>query len=103
VADAHEHRRPPCPARLPALARRRRIEVPRHRRHRGGVDWASPLHRDAHELATIATLGAFQRFCEGFGVDPVYLVNHTIATSPETAAVLGPPIAAGRGCSSASH
>jgi hypothetical protein len=59
-------------------------------------DWAMPLHREGHGLETIAALGTFQRFCEDFGIVPVFLVDHPIATSPETAAVLGPAIMSGR-------
>ena len=58
-------------------------------------DWASPLRRDGHGTESIARFGQFQQFCADFGVVPVFLIDHPIATAPETAAILGPALAAG--------
>jgi hypothetical protein len=59
-------------------------------------DWAAPLAREGHGLAAIPALGEFQRFCEQFGVAPVFLVDYPVATAPATAAALGEAVAAGR-------
>jgi hypothetical protein len=59
-------------------------------------DWGAPMRRDGHGVATIAACGHFQQFCEGFGVVPIFLVDHPVATAPETADVLGPALAAGK-------
>lgn len=58
-------------------------------------DWAAPLRREGHGLETIASFARFTEFCEGFGVVPVFLVDHPVATAPATAQVLGPALAAG--------
>jgi hypothetical protein len=59
-------------------------------------DWGAPLRRDGHGVATIPACGRFQQFCEGFGVVPIFLVDHPVATAPDTADALGPALAAGK-------
>ncbi|MCW1428043.1 polysaccharide deacetylase family protein [Novosphingobium sp. JCM 18896] len=59
-------------------------------------DWSRPPRREGHGLETIGQFGRFQEFCNGFGVVPVFLIDHPIATAPETAAVLGPALAEGK-------
>lgn len=59
-------------------------------------DWGAPLRREGHGTATIAAFARFQRFCEGFGVVPIFLVDYPVATAPATAEELGPAIAAGK-------
>jgi hypothetical protein len=59
-------------------------------------EWGAPFRREGHGLDTIAAFGRFQRFCEGFGVVPLYLIDYPIATAPATAEVLGDALVAGR-------
>lgn len=59
-------------------------------------EWGAPLRREGHGLETIPAFARFQQFCEGFGVVPLFLIDHPIATAPATAAVLGAAIAAGK-------
>jgi hypothetical protein len=57
-------------------------------------DWRAPFSRTAHGLTHVPRLHAFQQFCEGLGVVPLYLVDWPIASSPEAVEILG---AAARG------
>lgn len=59
-------------------------------------DWSAPLNREWHGVATVSRLARFQQFCEGFGVVPIYLVDHPVATSPAAADALGEAIESGR-------
>lgn len=59
-------------------------------------DWSAPLDRHRHSIAAIPALGEFQRFCEEFGVVPVYLVDYPIASAPQAREALGEAVAAGR-------
>lgn len=59
-------------------------------------DWDKPLVRDGHGLATIPQLGDFQRFCEGFGVVPIYLLDYPVASSELIAPMLADAVSAGR-------
>lgn len=59
-------------------------------------EWGAPFRREGHGVETIAAFARFQRFCEGFGVVPLFLIDHPIATAPATAAVLGAAIATGK-------
>lgn len=59
-------------------------------------DWGAPLRREGHGLATIPSFARFVRFCDGFGVVPLFLIDYPVATAPETADVLGPALAAGK-------
>ncbi|MBV1687693.1 polysaccharide deacetylase family protein [Novosphingobium sp. G106] len=59
-------------------------------------DWAAPLRREGHGLATIPSFARFVQFCESFGVVPLFLIDYPIATAPATAEVLGPALAAGK-------
>ncbi len=59
-------------------------------------DWGAPLTRDRHGLDHLPQLAQFQRFCEGEGVAPVYLVDWPVAHAPAAAEILRAPLAAGR-------
>ena len=59
-------------------------------------DWGKPLDRADHSIHSLPRLAKFQRFCESFGVVPIYLVDYPIATSPLAAEILREPIATGR-------
>ncbi len=50
--------------------------------------WDQPLARTGHTLETVSRLRDFQKFCDGYGVKPVYLVDYPIAESAEAVAVL---------------
>ncbi|MDG2004010.1 MAG: polysaccharide deacetylase family protein [Novosphingobium sp.] len=59
-------------------------------------DWDAPIRREGYGLETIPALGKFQQFCEDSGIIPIYLIDHTIATSPVAAEVLGQAATDGR-------
>jgi hypothetical protein len=58
--------------------------------------WGAPLRRDGHGLETIDRFARFIDFCAPFGVVPLFLIDHPIATAPATRAALGPALAAGK-------
>jgi hypothetical protein len=41
-------------------------------------DWRGPFRREGHGLSHVAAIPRFQAFCEGIGVQPVYLVDWPI-------------------------
>lgn len=59
-------------------------------------DWSAPLDRTSHGVETVPALATFQRFCEEFGVVPVYLIDYPVAVSPALPAALGDAAHAGR-------
>ena len=59
-------------------------------------DWDAPLRRESQATLTVPALRTFQEFCEGFGVAPIYVVDHPVASAPGTAAALGEAVVAGR-------
>ena len=59
-------------------------------------DWSGPFTRSDHGLSHVAHIARFQQFCEGLGVNPVYLVDWPIANSPEAVEVIGGAVNAGR-------
>lgn len=59
-------------------------------------DWSKPLQRTGHTLDTVPRLRAFQQFCEGHGVVPVYLIDYPVATSELAAEILRDAVVAGR-------
>lgn len=59
-------------------------------------DWDEPLSREKHGISHVADIADFQRFCEGEGVAPVYLLDWPIANSPLAAEILREPLAKGR-------
>jgi hypothetical protein len=59
-------------------------------------DWDAPLRRESHGVASVPALRTFQEFCESFGVAPIYVVDHPVATAPATVAALGEAVTAGR-------
>ncbi len=58
-------------------------------------DWAGPVDRESHGVDTVPALRAFRKFCEGFGVVPIFLLDYPVVTSPLVAETLGDAIAAG--------
>lgn len=59
-------------------------------------DWTGPFTRTEHGLTHVPAIARFQKFCEGLGVSPVYLVDWPIVTSPEAVAIIGDAVRAGR-------
>ncbi|MBC2650666.1 polysaccharide deacetylase family protein [Novosphingobium flavum] len=59
-------------------------------------DWTAPFSAEGFTLDAVPELGTFQRFCEEYGVCPLYLIDYPIATSPVAAEVLGEAVRAGR-------
>lgn len=59
-------------------------------------DWSAPIDRERHSLVTVPMLRKFQEFCEGLGIEPIYLMDHPIAQSPATVDALGDAIGGGR-------
>ncbi|MFC0204747.1 polysaccharide deacetylase family protein [Novosphingobium soli] len=58
-------------------------------------DWAAPLDRDRHGVVTVPALRKFQRFCEGFGVVPSYLVDWPVASSSLAPQAIGEAVSRG--------
>jgi hypothetical protein len=59
-------------------------------------DWDASLRRDGHTLDTVAAFPRFVEFCEGFGVVPIFLIDHPIATCAAAADTLREALATGR-------
>ena len=59
-------------------------------------DWSRPLRPSGHTLHSVSRLAKFQRFCEGHGVVPLYLVDYPVATSRLAAEILSDPVREGR-------
>lgn len=59
-------------------------------------DWDAPIARANRGVSAVPALRTFQEFCEGFGVAPLYLVDHPVATAAATRDALGDAIATGR-------
>ena len=59
-------------------------------------DWGAPLDPAKHSLRSVPAFASFQQFCEHNGVVPIYLMDHAVATAPDTAAVLRDAFVAGR-------
>ncbi|NML92347.1 polysaccharide deacetylase family protein [Novosphingobium olei] len=59
-------------------------------------DWSKPFERTGHGLAHVPRLAKFQQFCEGFGVTPLWLVDHPVAGDQRAAEALGPAVREGR-------
>ncbi len=59
-------------------------------------DWRAPLDRHKHSIVTVPMLRKFQQFCEGFGVAPIYLMDHPVASSEAAREALKEAIVAGR-------
>jgi hypothetical protein len=58
--------------------------------------WDAPFCRDGHGLDSIAAFARFVDFCSPFGVAPLFLIDHPIATAAATRVALGPALASGR-------
>lgn len=59
-------------------------------------DWEKPFQREGYGLDHVRRLNEFQKFCEGIGVCPVYLVDWPVATSPEAVEILSRPLKNGK-------
>ncbi|MBU3991336.1 MAG: polysaccharide deacetylase family protein [Alphaproteobacteria bacterium] len=59
-------------------------------------DWDRPLQASGHTLHSVARLAAFQAFCEGHGITPIYLVDYPIATSELAGELLRDAVSDGR-------
>ena len=59
-------------------------------------DWSKPLAREGHGLDHVHRIEKFQKFCEGEGVVPVYLVDWPIAQSKLACEILREPLRAGK-------
>lgn len=58
-------------------------------------DWSAPRRRDAVATTALRALPAAHRRLAGFGIPPVYLVDHPVAVSPHARDLLGPLADAG--------
>ncbi len=52
-------------------------------------DWNAPFSAAQRSVGHIAHAAAFQSLCEEFGVKPVYLVDHPIASDAKAVSILG--------------
>jgi hypothetical protein len=52
-------------------------------------DWSAPFSREKRSVGHIAEADRFQRLCRSFGVKPIYVVDHPIASNPAAVDVLG--------------
>jgi hypothetical protein len=59
-------------------------------------DWNAPFRRDAVAVTAMRELGVFQRLCEEYRIEPVYVADYPVVTSPEGAAPLRELQASGR-------
>lgn len=59
-------------------------------------DWSEPFRRSDHGLSHLIKIPSFQKFCEGIGIAPVYLVDWVVACSPVAEEVLGEAVRSGR-------
>jgi hypothetical protein len=58
-------------------------------------DWNAPFRRDGHGLSHLAAIPRFQRFCEGIGAHPVYLVDWPVVRDPQAVAIIGDAVRRG--------
>lgn len=58
-------------------------------------DWNAPFRRDGHGLSHLAAIPRFQRFCEGIGAHPVYLVDWPVVGDPRAVAIIGDAVRRG--------
>jgi hypothetical protein len=52
-------------------------------------DWDAPFSREQRGVGHIAKAAAFQSLCEEYGVKPIYLVDHPIASDARAVDILG--------------
>jgi hypothetical protein len=52
-------------------------------------DWDAPFSREQRGVGHISQAAAFQSLCEEFGVKPIYLVDHPIASDAKAVDILG--------------
>ncbi len=52
-------------------------------------DWNAPFSRTQRSVGHITYAAAFQSLCEEFGVKPIYLVDHPIASDAKAVSILG--------------
>jgi len=65
-------------------------------------DWSAPFDRRETGVSHMRSIGRFQDICDNAGVKPVYVVDHPIATQPESAGPLRAIHARG-GCEIGAH
>jgi peptidoglycan/xylan/chitin deacetylase (PgdA/CDA1 family) len=58
-------------------------------------DWSQPFDRRETGVSHMRAIGRFQEVCDEYGVKPVYVVDHPIATQEESAAPLRALLARG--------
>lgn len=58
-------------------------------------DWNAPFARDNTSVAALDWLGEGHRLFRRFGLQPAYLMDYPVATSPQARDVFGPWLAAG--------
>lgn len=58
-------------------------------------DWTQPKRRDAVSVSAVQTLPVAHRHLRSFGLNPVYLADHPVASTPASAAVLRGLVEAG--------
>lgn len=50
-------------------------------------DWHAPFSRANTSVSHVREIGRFQDICDGFGVQPIYVMDYPIATTPESVTV----------------
>lgn len=58
-------------------------------------DWSKPKRRDATSVEAVKALPVAHARLRGFGIEPAYLVDYPVATTPESVEVLNGFVAAG--------
>ena len=58
-------------------------------------DWNAPFKRDGYGLTHVAAIPRFQDFCEGLGVQPVYLVDWPIIKDAQAVEIIGDAVRRG--------
>lgn len=58
-------------------------------------DWTQPKRRDATSVQAMRALPTAHKMLRGFGIEPAYLVDYPVATTPESVEVLQRFVAAG--------
>lgn len=59
-------------------------------------DWNGPFTPNKYGLDHVGRLAKFQKFCEGIGVIPVYLIDWPVANCPLAIEILGSAIKSGK-------
>lgn len=59
-------------------------------------DWTAGFRRDATSVTAMREIGVFQRLCDEYRIEPVYVAGYPVVTNPEAAAPLRDFQASGR-------